>query len=287
MMTMTLDDAFKHFKVENPNIKIGFTMFRKLKPENVRKISETSRRSCLCQVCCNVALKLDALRNHIKTASNTEELTRIELNKVKLSDVTMYPYDDSPKAQCLNRTCNECGTHKMTDYLKPIPDECQYQQVNWFKWDSIEINKDIKIESFVSCVPKENSFSDFLAEMKKDLELYPGHIFRAKWQQKQMTNCIQNLKPGSVAMVMDVSENYACVFQSEVQSGFFDRNQVTIHPIMSYYKNREECEEERTVKHVIIGISQDNRHDADAVVEFKDTALEILSKETEIKEIHE
>jgi hypothetical protein len=45
-------------------------------------------------------------------------------------------------------------------------------------------------------------------------------------QQKQMTNCIDHLKPGSIAMVMDFSENYGCLFQSEVQSGFFDRNQV-------------------------------------------------------------
>ena len=66
--------------------------------------------------------------------------------------------------------------------------------------------------------------------MKQDLEVYPGHMYRARWQQKQMTNCIDHLKPGSIAKVMDFSENYGCLFQSEVQSGFFDRNQVTIHP---------------------------------------------------------
>ena len=79
--------------------------------------------------------------------------------------------------------------------------------------------------------------------MKQDLEVYPGHIFRAKWQQKQMTNCIGHLKPESIAMVMDFSENYGCVFQSEVQSGFFDRNQVTIHPMMIYYKNKRRREQ--------------------------------------------
>jgi hypothetical protein len=50
------------------------------------------------------------------------------------------------------------------------------------------------------------------------------------------TNYIDHLKPGSIAMVMDFSEIYGCLFQSEVQSGFFDRNQVTIHPMMIYYK---------------------------------------------------
>ena len=71
-MTMTLEDAFKSFKSVYPNVKIGFTMFKKLKPENVRKISETNRKSCLCQICCNFALKVDALKKHIKTIETLE-----------------------------------------------------------------------------------------------------------------------------------------------------------------------------------------------------------------------
>jgi hypothetical protein len=98
--------------------------------------------------------------------------------------------------------------------------------------------------------------------MKHDLEVYPGHIFRARSQQKQMTNCIDHLKPRSIAMVIDFSENYGCLFQSEVQSGFLYRNQVTIHPMMIYYKIKEEEEEENKetlVKHAIVGISEDNK----------------------------
>ena len=101
--------------------------------------------------------------------------------------------------------------------------------------------------------------------MKHDLEVYPGHIFRTRWQQKQMTNCIDHLKPGSIAMVMDFSENYGCLFQSEVQSIILYRNQVTIHPMMIYYIIKEEEEEEEEenketlVKHAIVGISEDNK----------------------------
>ncbi|KAJ8300504.1 LOW QUALITY PROTEIN: hypothetical protein KUTeg_022023 [Tegillarca granosa] len=119
VMTMTLDNAFKNFKAINPNIKIGFTMFRKLKPENVRKISETSRRSCLCQVCCNIALKTD-------------------LNKDRLAAETLCPYQDTPSAPCLNRTCELCGTQKLTEYLKPIIEESKDAKVTWFKWELTE-----------------------------------------------------------------------------------------------------------------------------------------------------
>ena len=62
---------------------------------------------------------------------------------------------------------------------------------------------------------------------------------------------------------MDYSENYRCVFQTEIQSGFFDQTQVTIHPAMSYY-----LEDNHFVKHAIIGISEDTRHDAHLTKEF-------------------
>ena len=80
----------------------------------------------------------------------------------------------------------------------------------------------------------------------------------------------------------------AVLFQSEVQSGFFYRNQVTIHPMMIYYKIKEEEENKETlVKHAIVGISEDNKYDADAVLEFEKQALDIVSKDIriQIKEI--
>jgi DNA-binding GntR family transcriptional regulator len=68
----------------------------------------------------------------------------------------------------------------------------------------------------------------------------------------------------------------------------FDRNQVTIHPMMIYYKIKEE-NKETLVKHAIVGISEDNKHDADAVLEFEKQALDIVSKDIciQIKEIHQ
>ena len=43
------------------------------------------------------------------------------------------------------------------------------------------------------------------------------------------------------------------------------------------------------VKHAIIGITEDNKHDADAVFEFENRAMKILQEEVglEIEEVHE
>ena len=272
-MTMTLEDAFKNFKSVYPNVKIGFTMFKKLKPENVRKISETNRKSCLCQICCNFALKVDALKKHIKTIEtpeNKEQLSKIQIEKETIYSATVCEFENTPKAQCLERACQTCNTESLEEYFKELTYESKDKNISWYQWGSIEINKENKVKRCVSCIPKEDNVKSFLSELKKEVEVYPGHIFRARWQQKQITNCIDQLKHGAIVIIMDFSENYGCLFQSEVQSGFFDRNQVTIHPMMVYYKVKEEDgTREALVKHAIIGISEDNKRDADAVLEFE------------------
>ena len=72
---------------------------------------------------------------------------------------------------------------------------------------------------------------------EKDLIELPAHLFRASWQHDQMNECIKGLSDTEAALIMDYSENYGCTFQNETQSAFFDRNQVTIHPMMLYYKD--------------------------------------------------
>jgi hypothetical protein len=62
IMTMTSTDAYHAYKTKYPEDKIGFSTFKKLKPPQVRRVSETSRKSCLCQICCNIALKCEALK---------------------------------------------------------------------------------------------------------------------------------------------------------------------------------------------------------------------------------
>ena len=34
---------------------------------------------------------------------------------------------------------------------------------------------------------------------------------------------------------MDFAENFSCRYQDEIRTAFWDTNQVTLHPMMSYY----------------------------------------------------
>lgn len=82
---------------------------------------------------------------------------------------------------------------------------------------------------------------------------------------------------------MDFSENYSCVFQNEVQSRFFDRTQVVIHPMMLYYTVGVIA-----VKHAIIGITEEVTKDVDTVQAFEEVAISKFHEMNEdLTEVHE
>ncbi len=79
------------------------------------------------------------------------------------------------------------------------------------------------------------------------------------------------------------------MFREEVQSGYFDQRQVSIHPMMAYYLEDVSTEQESggintlLVKHAIIGISPDVRHDNILVKSFEDQALDLLNNQPGMK----
>ena len=83
-------------------------------------------------------------------------------------------------------------------------------------------------------------------------------------------------------VLMDYSENYRCVFQDEIHSGYFDQLHVTIHPAMAYY---EEDKDGILFKHAIVGISSDTRHDSHLTNEFQAGILNILEKQSGLTDI--
>ena len=110
LMIMTMKDAYKNFKERYPNVIIGFTSFRKLKPPEVRRITETNKRACLCRTCCNAALKCEALQNFAKSSEPLQQISEnLLFDKKELSQMTLCK---TPKSKCLDRSCKNCGVKK-------------------------------------------------------------------------------------------------------------------------------------------------------------------------------
>ena len=274
VMTMKVHDAYDLYKETHPGIKISLTTFRMLKPQNVRHMCDTNRKSCLCTTCCNLSLKAEALQKFLTREKCAD--SDLPITKQDLSSASMCKGGEL-SADCINRECSSCGTKTLRDVYKTILQQKGESKLNWYQWQYVSMEKDGQIKRCISCVQQETSFDEFLGQVIGDLEKYTSHAFRAQWQADQMKECIKNLQDCEVVMVMDYSENYSCRYQNEVQSAFWDQVQVTIHPVMTYYWKMDRAERV-LVKHSIIFISNDTKHDSDAVHVFENRVMQVLEE---------
>ena len=288
-MSRSIQEAFDLYKQSYPDDKLGFTSFHKLRPKQVKKLSETNRRTCLCQKCCNAALKAEALQKFAKAECTAEIAQTVITVKHDVIKATLCNYESEyPRKVCLERLCKECSAHLIADRYGPIVEQNKGKQIKWNKWEQIAITKDGNTKKVISCVTKDTSLEEFLDEYVEDMQELPIHVFRATWQHKQMKVCIEGLANDEACLCMDYAENYQCKFQQEVQSAFFEQNQVTIHPMMAYYK--EDFENETLlVKHGIIGVTDDHQKGACGVKDFEDAAVKIIEREKGAapKQLHE
>ena len=69
----------------------------------------------------------------------------------------------------------------------------------------------------------------------------------------------------SVITVLDFGQNHDCFYQDSAQSTYWHHKQVTVYPIVCYYRCPIDNE---IVKEDVICLSPDKQHDAKAVKEF-------------------
>ena len=92
-------------------------------------------------------------------------------------------------------------------------------------------------------------------------------MFDARWQQKAFAFIKDKFKPTELVSVIDFSEIYTTFFQDAVQSSYWINTQVTLFPIVVWYKCS--CPESPTVREYIVFISDDLKHDYNAVHLFQ------------------
>ena len=92
---------------------------------------------------------------------------------------------------------------------------------------------------------------------------YPYHLYNAVNQLSAYKKCKATLKSDEALVVVDFAENFTCREAVEVQSGYYCRNSVTIHPMVMMFKKGETCERD-----AVIAISPDLNYDATEVKTF-------------------
>ncbi|GFS11249.1 hypothetical protein ElyMa_001342800 [Elysia marginata] len=108
---------------------------------------------------------------------------------------------------------------------------------------------------------------------------FPEHLFTAHWQQAQLKLLLNTLMPVEVLMVEDFVENRKASFSSEVKSAYFSKEQITLHPIVTYYKDGEY----QLARYSLVYRSDDLCNDHNLVNHFTLHAFEFLKAETSVQ----
>ena len=237
VLTDYLDNLFRKFRSENPEVKISLATFKRMRPKHILLMSLISRHTCLCTKHQNMALIAKAMKAAgLDVPLNPEHLIKEDvLGKAK----EFFSKDDR-------------------------------FQVN--QWKRVEIEEKGKKKYVTKII--EQSFENmtlFLEFLEKQTDDFKGHVSRVINQYDQIHTLKGNLPQHHVLIQMDFAENYSCKSLEEVQSAYFNQASVTLHPIVIYFNTEYGIDH----KSIII-VSDELGHNSTTVLTFVDKIIPIV-----------
>ncbi|XP_060789811.1 uncharacterized protein LOC132894247 isoform X2 [Neoarius graeffei] len=289
LMEVSLQKAYELWKLENPgNNVVSFPVFSKLRPSCVVLQRQTDLNQCLCEYCTGVLLKLQSL-NRILTATNSDDCVKLKIkDKYEIVSLSLCPKRGDNKyhdLKCINRTCSDCGIALLKEHFKTVVDSYGEQVVSWQKWENKSYSHDGKQNTKKVQSTNSGPFNTMFEELLAETDFLAKHVFTANWQHDQFNQIREKLPDNWSLFVLDFAENYRCLSQDEIQSAHWSTQQVTVHPIVCYYK----CPTEghiHTVQEALVFLSDDLSHDANAVHHFEKLAIQHLKQKRGLKLEH-
>ena len=262
-MNRSIKDA--HKKYEELYGQTPFSSFAKKRPKKVKPMAMTPQRQCICEVCANFGLALAALSK-----------CGIQYTKDERSAVNESLCDRQRRVfHRLYKLCTKSmqdvwypkGKGKLKSHIDKKT-SCSWQR--WVYTPSEKGRKLILATVTGTCAQLINIYIT-------DLDKMAEHLFNADFQHHQFINVrdnIDGLQDGTVLEVLDFAQNYLCYYQDEPQECHWDHSQVTIHPIVCYFKGS--CG--HLITEELVFISPDLKHNASAVEHFTNVAEKHLAK---------
>lgn len=262
LMQVSVAAARSKYLAEHPSCSVSLGKFAELRPKNVRKLSKAHREYCCCVYCVNVRYKLLTLSRSVK------DTTKKKTSESQVSDIFLCPKSDAAryhKPDCINGSCDDCKDYMTTiqGYYEDIPEK---EILKWSRWEKSVVNGQTK----KIVVTKTGTKSELLQEFVEHDIRKPSqginffqHLHNASWQTSQFQNVKTELPDNWTLQVMDFAKNRGITYQNEIKSVFYSQEQVTMHPVVTYYKSGNSL-----VRDSSIVISDDHVHDFHAVRHF-------------------
>lgn len=223
----TLTNLYDKYVKENPNRNISLTTFQRQRPFWMKTIQWAERRQCLCLKHENASLLLKAVKETLSPNTFLQRNIGDEIGNV----VEALPQDIVTFSEWLKEDVPYKGT-----ILKKI---------------RLQQHQELSKENFLI------KFTDVFTDLREHVRI----IDTQREQIDYMRNC---LEPGiEITCQLDYAENYNCCYQDEPSHVFFDKQQVTIHPMVIHYK-----EGENLLHKSYVGITSETNHSAPTTIAF-------------------
>ncbi|GFO14380.1 otu domain-containing protein 5 [Plakobranchus ocellatus] len=212
ILLMNVMEAYRLFKEEHGEIKIGKSKFASLRPKHVCICSDTDQNVCCCIYHENFTLMIEALRKINKDIPYEEEL----LNLAVCSPSTL---------SCHLGECNQC----------PDVQEVVSNSVMCY----LDSNSNFTCPQWSKASEKNNvetNFQETMISLTAHVRTMVKHSFIAKHQLKQIKNLKEKLN-NEVLLQEDFSENFNIKQQNEIMSAHWktsDSSKVTLFTAIIY-----------------------------------------------------
>lgn len=87
----------------------------------------------------------------------------------------------------------------------------------------------------------------FAEKYTVDLNNYIRHDFIARSQSRSFDDAKKNLSSDTILVQLDFSENHTLITQNSIQSDYFNKRQITVHPVVLYYNENGKLQHQSIV----------------------------------------
>jgi hypothetical protein len=144
----------------------------------------------------------------------------------------------------------------MQEISEKVPSNIQVGQ-----WQPVKVDENGKTKSVMRIVEVTIEKEKFISKLESDTAEFKDHVFRVHKQYKQMRTLKENLSEHDMILHMDFAENYICKSIDEIQSAYWNKTGVTLHPVVVYFK-REKQHQHKS----FVFISDEQSHSSSTVI---------------------
>lgn len=264
-------DVFDIFRTKYPDFRYKLKTFCKWRPLNILTTAKGAKiTKCICTYHSKVTRKLNALNTICRKTGNEQLMIT---NSEKLNELTLCDKsDDEHNLACIKRECSLCGPENILCHFSNLLVSHSAQVVNWTKWKKVEREKFDKktgkkeMKMFQEVASKSGYLMDLFEELLRELVPFSLHIFRTRWQWRELKSFQNKLPLTDALFIADFSENLAIQFSEETIASHVKSTSVSLF-VAALYRHRtdsSETETKTTFENINI-LTNCNKHDSHLV----------------------